>query len=64
MSSTMALKPPVCNNRSALIVNLAAWAQRPEVQQAFPDIQSTLSGASKAEELVGLHLTDRGWEVL
>ena len=45
------------------IVNLAAWAQRPEVQQAFPDIQATLSGASKIEQVVGLHLTDRGWEV-
>jgi hypothetical protein len=45
------------------IVNLAAWAQRPEVQQAFPDIQATLSGASKTEQIVGLHLTDKGWEV-
>ena len=45
------------------IVNLAAWAQRPEVQQAFPDIQATLSGASRTEQVVGLHLTDRGWEV-
>jgi hypothetical protein len=45
------------------IVNLAAWVQRPEVQQAFPDIQATLSGASKTEQIVGLHLTDKGWEV-
>jgi hypothetical protein len=45
------------------VVNLAAWAQRPEVQQAFPDIQSTLSGAAKAEQIVGLQLTDKGWEV-
>jgi hypothetical protein len=45
------------------IVNLAAWAQRPEVQQAFPDIQATLSGASKMEQIVGLRLTDKGWEV-
>jgi hypothetical protein len=45
------------------IVNLAAWAQRPEVQQAFPDIQATLSGASKTEQIVGLRLTDKGWEV-
>jgi hypothetical protein len=45
------------------IVNLAAWAQRPEVQQAFPDIQTTLSGASKTEQIVGLRLTDKGWEV-
>lgn len=45
------------------IVNLAAWAQRPEVQQAFPDIQGTLSGASKTEQTIGLQLTDKGWEV-
>ena len=45
------------------IVNLAAWAQRPEAQQAFPDIQATLSGASRTEQVVGLHLTDKGWEV-
>ena len=45
------------------IANLAAWAQRPEVQQAFPDIQATLSGASKMEQIVGLRLTDKGWEV-
>jgi hypothetical protein len=42
------------------IVNLAAWAQRPEAQRAIPDIQATLSGASKTEQLVALHLTDRG----
>lgn len=45
------------------IVNLAAWAQRPEVQPAFPDIQATLSGASKTEQIIGLRLTDKGWEV-
>jgi hypothetical protein len=45
------------------ILNLASWAQRPEVQQSFPDIQATLSGASKTEQVVGLHLTDKGWEV-
>ncbi len=45
------------------VVNLAAWAQRPEVQQAFPDIQSTLIGAAKTEQIVGLQLTDKGWEV-
>lgn len=45
------------------IVNLASWAQRPEVQQAFPDIQASLGGASRTEQIVGLRLTDRGWEV-
>jgi hypothetical protein len=45
------------------IVNLAAWAQSPEIQQAFPDVQATISGASEAEQVVGLQLTDKGWEV-
>jgi hypothetical protein len=45
------------------IVNLAAWAQRPEIQQAFPDVQATISGASEAKQVVGLQLTDKGWEV-
>jgi hypothetical protein len=45
------------------IVNLAEWAQRPEVQQAFPEVQAALGGASKTEQIVGLGLTDRGWEV-
>jgi hypothetical protein len=45
------------------IVNLAAWTQRSEVQQAFPDIQPTLSGVSKTEQIVGLQLTDKGWVV-
>lgn len=45
------------------IVNRAAWAERPEVQQAFSDIQMTLNGASKITEVAGLQLTSRGWEV-
>jgi hypothetical protein len=45
------------------IVDLASWAQRPQVRQAFPDIQASLSGASRTEQIVGLRLTDRGWEV-
>jgi hypothetical protein len=45
------------------IVNLATWAQQPEIQQAFPDIQASLSGATKTEQIIGLQLTDKGWEV-
>ena len=45
------------------ITKPAAWAERPEVQQAFPDILATLNGASKTTELAGLQLTSRGWEV-
>jgi hypothetical protein len=46
------------------IVNLAAWAERSDVQQAFPDIGSTVNGTSKATQTVGLRLTDNGWEVV
>jgi hypothetical protein len=44
------------------IVNLAGWAERPDVQRAFPVIQATLTGASKTTEIAGLQLTSKGWE--
>jgi hypothetical protein len=46
------------------IVDLAVWAERPEVQQAFSDIRTTLSGTSRTTEVAGLQLTSIGWEVL
>ncbi len=46
------------------IVNPASWAERPEVQQAFSDIRTTVGGASKTTEKAGLQLTSKGWEVL
>lgn len=45
------------------IANLATWAKRPDVQQAFPDLRQTLNGASKANQAAELQLTNRGWEV-
>ena len=45
------------------IVDPANWAQRPEVQQAFSDIRTTINGASKTAEIAGLQLTSKGWEV-
>lgn len=45
------------------IADLAPWARRPDVQQAFPDLRQTLNGASKANESAGLQLTNKGWEV-
>jgi hypothetical protein len=45
------------------IVDPAAWAERPEVQQAFSDIRTTVNGASKTTEVTGLQLTSTGWEV-
>lgn len=45
------------------IVDPANWAERPETQQAFPDIRTTMNGASRTTEVVGLQLTSAGWEV-
>ena len=45
------------------IDNLAAWAERPEIQQAFPDIGAAVGGASKTNQTIGLQLTDKGWQV-
>jgi hypothetical protein len=45
------------------IVNLALWAERPDVQHAFGDIRTTLNGVSKANQDAGLQLTNQGWEV-
>lgn len=45
------------------ILDLADWAQRPEIQQVLPDVQQTIGGTSKTPEVVGLQLTNKGWEV-
>ncbi len=40
----------------------AAWVKLPEIQQAFPSIQTTLNDMGKSQT-VALHLTDQGWVV-
>jgi len=45
------------------IVNLASWAERSDVQQAFPDIRNTIKGVSMTNQIVGVQLTSKGWEV-
>ena len=45
------------------IVDPADWAERPEVQQAFSDIRTTVNGVSTTTEVAGLQLTSKGWEV-
>jgi hypothetical protein len=45
------------------ITDLATWAERPEVQQAFSDIRTTVNGVSKTTAVAGLQLTSKGWEV-
>ena len=45
------------------IVNLAEWAQRSDVQRAFPDIGATIAAASKMNQTIGVQLTNQGWTV-
>ncbi|WP_158790852.1 hypothetical protein [Granulicella sp. L60] len=45
------------------VLNIAPWAERPEIQRVFGDIRTTLAGASKVNETTGLQLTDQGWVV-
>jgi hypothetical protein len=47
------------------IADLAPWAKQVQVQvqQAFGDIRTTVSGISKIDETAGLQLTNKGWEV-
>jgi hypothetical protein len=45
------------------LADVAPWAQRSDVQGAFSDIRTTISGASRATEVAGLELTSNGWEV-
>lgn len=44
------------------VPDLAAWAKLPEVNQAFPTINTTLSGAG-TNQSIPLHLTNTGWVV-
>jgi hypothetical protein len=45
------------------IADLAPWAKRPDVQREFGDIRTTVNGISKANEIAGLQLANKGWEV-
>lgn len=45
------------------IADLAGWAKRPEIQHTFFDIQAEIAGQSKADQVAGLRLTNKGWEV-
>ncbi len=45
------------------VLNIPAWAERPDVQRVFGDIRTTLAGVSKTNETVGVQLTDKGWVV-
>ena len=46
------------------IMNLAAWAERSDIQQSFSDIRATVTGVSKVNQAIGLRLTNDGWEVI
>jgi hypothetical protein len=45
------------------IADLAAWAEHPAVQRAFPDVQTAIAEQSKVAQIAGLRLTNKGWEV-
>jgi len=45
------------------IANLAPWAERSDVQREFGDVRTTVNGISKSNEIAGLQLTNRGWQV-
>ncbi len=45
------------------IADLAPWADRPDVQREFGDVRTIVNGASKSNEIAGLQLTNKGWEV-
>lgn len=42
----------------------ADWAQKPEVQAAFPFIKSILEGAGTEQAKHGVKLTSQGWEAM
>jgi len=46
------------------IVAPASWAENPDVQRAFSDLRTTVTGASRTPQIAGLQLTNGGWEVL
>ena len=41
----------------------AAWALKPEIQEAFSSVSAALGAASRSEQLVQVKLTNLGWEV-
>lgn len=45
------------------IADLATWAERSDVQREFGDVRTAVNGISKSNEIIGLQLTNRGWEV-
>jgi hypothetical protein len=46
------------------IDSLAEWAKKPEVQNAFKSMKTTLDNANKREDQHALKLTSEGWEAL
>ncbi len=44
------------------IDNLADWANKPEIQKAFPEVKNIIDGANVKESKHTLKLTSKGWE--
>jgi hypothetical protein len=45
------------------IANLAPWAEMPDIQRVFWDVRTTIKGISKTTAVVGVQLTNQGWQV-
>lgn len=45
------------------IPTLASWAQRADVQAAFPDVASTVNGLSRVTQTVAVQQTSNGWGI-
>jgi len=45
------------------IADLAPWAERSDVQREFGDVRTIVNGISRSNEIVGLQMSDQGWEV-
>jgi hypothetical protein len=61
--STMGLVTQTEITYTYKISNLAAWAQRADIQTQFGDVRATIAGISKTDQRAGLQLTNQGWEV-
>jgi hypothetical protein len=42
--------------------NVAEWAQRPEIEAAFPLVKMSFTKGADNQQ-IGLQLTNKGWEV-
>ncbi len=44
------------------LADVAAWARKPQVKEAFPDLGRTVDGEHRQKEKLNVRLTPQGWE--